>query len=87
MSETELQLPLLSAKPNGSAKPVSVRTATAADADELMRLARMMHAEGGMQSLDEYCVAEVFERAFAKKGGIGLADQVYRSLLAQQEIR
>lgn len=49
---------------------VSVRTATAADAPEIMRLLRLMHAESGMQALDEDCAREVFDRAFQKKGGI-----------------
>ena len=33
------------------------------------------------QSVDEYA------KSFAKAGGVGIADSVYRSLLAQQEAR
>ena len=32
-------------------------------------------------------LSDEYAKIFAKNGGIGLADQVYRSLLAQQEIR
>jgi flagellar protein FlgJ len=30
-------------------------------------------------------LSEEYAKSFAKKGGIGIADQVYRSLMAQQE--
>ena len=41
------------------------------------------HAAGVWRSFltDEYA------KSIAKKGGVGIADQVYKSLLAQQEIR
>ena len=41
------------------------------------------HAAGVWRSFltDEYA------KSFAKKGGVGIADQVYKSLLAQQEIK
>lgn len=32
-------------------------------------------------------LTEEYAKSFAKRGGIGIADEVYRSLLAQQEIR
>jgi flagellar protein FlgJ len=32
-------------------------------------------------------LTEEYAKSFAKKGGIGLADHVYRTLLAQQEAR
>jgi Rod binding domain-containing protein len=32
-------------------------------------------------------LTEEYAKSFAKKGGIGIADEVYRSLLAQQEAR
>jgi peptidoglycan hydrolase FlgJ len=32
-------------------------------------------------------LTDEYSKAFAKKGGIGIADHVYRSLLAQQELR
>jgi flagellar protein FlgJ len=32
-------------------------------------------------------LSDEYAKIFAKSGGIGMADQVYRSLLAQQEIR
>jgi Rod binding domain-containing protein len=31
-------------------------------------------------------LTEEYSKSFAKKGGIGIADEVYRALLAQQEI-
>ncbi len=31
-------------------------------------------------------MTDEFSKAFAKKGGVGLADQVYKSLLAHQEV-
>ena len=38
-------------------------------------------ASGARSSSDEYA------KSFAKAGGIGIADHVYRALLAQQEAR
>jgi len=32
-------------------------------------------------------LTDEYSKSFAKAGGIGIADQVYRSLMAQQEIR
>ncbi len=32
-------------------------------------------------------LTDEYSKAFAKAGGIGIADQVYRSLIAQQEIK
>ena len=32
-------------------------------------------------------LTEQYAKSFAKAGGIGIADQVYRTLIAQQEIR
>jgi len=32
-------------------------------------------------------LTDAYARSFAKAGGIGIADQVYRSLMAQQEIQ
>jgi peptidoglycan hydrolase FlgJ len=32
-------------------------------------------------------LSDEYAKIFAKSGGVGLADEVYRSLLAQQEIR
>ena len=32
-------------------------------------------------------LTDEYAKSFAKSGGIGIADQVYRSLMAQQEIR
>ena len=32
-------------------------------------------------------LTDEYSKSFAKAGGIGIADQVYRSLIAQQEIR
>ena len=32
-------------------------------------------------------LTEEYSKSFAKKGGIGIADEVYRTLLAQQEAR
>jgi Rod binding domain-containing protein len=32
-------------------------------------------------------LTDEYAKSFAKKGGIGIADHVYRSLLAQQEVR
>lgn len=47
-----------------------VRLATPADEPELLRLFKIMHAEGGMRPLDIDCVRETFARAFDRKGGI-----------------
>jgi flagellar protein FlgJ len=32
-------------------------------------------------------LTDEYSKSFAKAGGVGIADQVYRSLLAQQEIK
>jgi peptidoglycan hydrolase FlgJ len=32
-------------------------------------------------------LTEEYSKSFAKKGGIGIADEVYRTLMAQQEIK
>jgi len=32
-------------------------------------------------------LTDEYSKSFAKAGGIGIADQVYRSLIAQQEVR
>ena len=32
-------------------------------------------------------LTDEYAKSFAKSGGIGIADQVYRSLMAQQEVR
>jgi flagellar protein FlgJ len=42
---------------------------------------------GGSQSTGVWrsFLTEEYSKAFAKKGGIGIADEVYRSLIAQQE--
>jgi flagellar protein FlgJ len=32
-------------------------------------------------------LSDEYAKTFAKAGGIGIADQVYRTLLAQQEVR
>jgi flagellar protein FlgJ len=32
-------------------------------------------------------LADEYAKSFARKGGIGIADHVYRSLIAQQEVR
>lgn len=47
-----------------------VRLALPSDEPELLRLFKMMHAEGGMRPLDIDCVRETFAKAFDRKGGI-----------------
>lgn len=44
---------------------------------------------GGSQSTGVWrsFLTEEYAKSFAKKGGIGIADEVYRTLLAQQEAR
>ena len=32
-------------------------------------------------------LTDEYSKSFAKAGGIGIADQVYRTLIAQQEVR
>jgi hypothetical protein len=56
-------------KMNGAA-PITVVGATLADLSELMRLFRMMHAEGGLFPLDEKCTEEMFVRTLNKQQGI-----------------
>jgi Rod binding domain-containing protein len=41
---------------------------------------------GGKAGVWRSFLTEEYSKAFAKAGGIGIADQVYRTLLAQQEI-
>lgn len=47
-----------------------VRTATAADEPEILRLLHLMHQEGGLLPLDEANARAMFSRAFNRKGGI-----------------
>ncbi len=47
-----------------------VRIATAADADEIMQLLTVMHAEGGILPLDEMSARRTFDLAFNRQGGI-----------------
>lgn len=47
-----------------------VRLAQPSDEPELLRLFKLMHAEGGMRPLDLDCVRETFAKAFDRKGGI-----------------
>ena len=42
---------------------------------------------GGSAGVWRSFLSEEYSKSFAKAGGIGLADHVYRSLLAQQEAR
>lgn len=49
---------------------MTVRIATPADLPELMRLLRLMHAEGGLFPLDEGRAKAMFELTFDRKGGI-----------------
>lgn len=51
-------------------KSVSIRIATADDEPEILRLLNMMHAEGGLLSLDVNAAREMFNRAFSRRGGI-----------------
>jgi hypothetical protein len=48
----------------------SVRIATESDADEVMRLLTLMHAEGGILPLDEMEARKTFDQAFQRQGGI-----------------
>ena len=42
---------------------------------------------GGGAGVWRSFLSDEYAKTFAKAGGIGIADQVYRSLLAQQEVR
>jgi peptidoglycan hydrolase FlgJ len=42
---------------------------------------------GGSAGVWRSFLSEEYSKSFAKAGGIGIADHVYRSLLAQQEAR
>ena len=42
---------------------------------------------GGGAGVWRSFLSEEYSRSFAKSGGIGIADHVYRSLIAQQEAR
>ena len=42
---------------------------------------------GGAAGVWRSFLTDEYAKSFAKAGGIGIADQVYRSLLAQQEAR
>ena len=42
---------------------------------------------GGKAGVWRSFLTEEYAKSFAKAGGIGIADHVYRSLLAQQEVR
>lgn len=42
---------------------------------------------GGKAGVWRSFLTDEYARSFAKAGGIGIADHVYRALLAQQEIR
>ena len=53
-------------------EPCTVHCATEADLDEIMRLLRIMHAEGGMFPLDEECARDMFMRAMRVKNKEGL---------------
>lgn len=62
---------------NGAAHAVTpqqaasrVRTATAADEPEILRLLHLMHQEGGLLPLDEAHARAMFARAFNRRGGI-----------------
>ncbi len=52
------------------APDAKVRTATAADEPEILRLLHVMHQEGGLLPLDETHARAMFARAFNRKGGI-----------------
>ena len=47
-----------------------VRIATMSDADEIMQLLTIMHAEGGLLPLDEMEAKRTFDMAFDRQGGI-----------------
>lgn len=47
-----------------------IRVATHDDAPEIERLLHMMHAEGGMFTLEMKAAREMFNRAFDQRGGI-----------------
>jgi GNAT superfamily N-acetyltransferase len=47
-----------------------VRIALRADEPELLRLLRLMHAEGGLVDLDEDRAREMFARAFNRQGAV-----------------
>jgi len=42
---------------------------------------------GGATGVWRSFLTDEYAKSFAKSGGVGIADQVYRSLLAQQEVR
>ena len=42
---------------------------------------------GGATGVWRSFLTDEYAKSFAKAGGIGIADQVYRTLIAQQEIR
>jgi len=42
---------------------------------------------GGATGVWRSMLTDQYARSFAKAGGIGIADQVYKSLLAQQEVK
>jgi peptidoglycan hydrolase FlgJ len=42
---------------------------------------------GGKAGVWRSFLTEEYAKSFAKAGGIGIADQVYRALLAQQEVK
>src|SRR5689334_22386891 len=48
----------------------TVRIATASDADEIMQLLTIMHAEGGILPLDQMEAKKTFDLAFNRQGGI-----------------
>ncbi len=58
--------------PHAAASPLEprVRTATAADEPEILRLLHLMHQEGGLLPLHEDHARAMFGRAFNRKGGI-----------------
>jgi GNAT superfamily N-acetyltransferase len=72
--EVNIIAPGASAAPAGPnpSRPVpqAVREATVADEPEIIRLLHLMHAEGGLVSLDVGRAREMFARAFTKQGGI-----------------
>lgn len=47
-----------------------IRIATREDEPELLRLLKLMHAEGGLFPLDEDRARQMFAKAFDRKGGI-----------------
>lgn len=49
---------------------MNVRLATREDEPEIIRLLHVMHAESGMQPLDEEAARDTFDLAFDRRGGI-----------------